>query len=154
MSIIQPTPPVAVQISARPDTPPIVVQAYVDPHSAPPGTDQTSIAFGVLCLAVAWNRAVIMAMAQRLSILEVAAASREILDGDGATSEELAAARERYRIAITTIKMQAATIELGPPKPANDDADSHAECCAPAGEGGEESRAPASALDAIDPAAI
>lgn len=113
-TIITPTAPVQVQISAQPGSPAIAIAAYVDPASAPPGSDAGGVAFGLLCLAVSWNRAVMLALANRIAMLEIHAAELHA-PATGGTEEEQARRASRLQTARATITLQAAQLEINAP---------------------------------------
>lgn len=138
-TIIAPPLQVEAHISAQPGLPAIGMRAYPDPTNVPPGTPPNEIVIGIMALALAWDRAVILQLVQRVAALEIAVAEG---NASGGTIEERERRGERHQLAIAAVTKQAAQLTINaPPEPANDDA-------APNDDG------PASALDGIDPAAL
>lgn len=132
-NIIAPPLQVEAHVSAQPGLPAIGLRAYPDPTNVPPGTPPNEIVIGIMALALAWDRQVILALVQRVAALEIAVSESHAAP---TTDDAIRISAQRQSLALAAITKQAAQLEIN--APANEVA----------------SDEPASALDGVDPAAL
>lgn len=130
-TIIAPPLQVEAHVSAQPGLPAIGLRAYPDPTNIPPGTQPNEVVIGIMALALAWDRQVILGLVQRVAALEIAVAESHALVASASERSE-----RRLALAMDQIVAQAAQLEIN----------------APVNEAAPDE--PASALDGIDPAAL